>query len=473
MSDVNGNAKLDIDIKIKEAEAYQSQGLYSESLELYEGILADTPQIDPDLGDVIAQTIDVLKKKIQELEHVDPDISSEDISLLKETWAPEETVHEILSSASALKELGLFKDAIEEYKKLFEQDYPIAKIIPNLAECLFAIHSPSRVIDQIERIIEEQQLNDAVKADVKFSLGMEMENRDHMDLALEFYEAVMAINPEYDGIKTQIELVLRERAYDSRYDHLLESKIVTTTQLQNALALAKKTNKSVEFILMDQNRIEKEEIGKSLSYFYKCPFITFDPKMLIPYELLSKLKKSFLHLNSWVPLSWDLTGKTVEVAIDDPTDLTKTDNVSALMKTKNINYFVGIKEDIAEIITHFFEGGMETTNDVEEDSDDGFDMIPDIDFEEEEEDVVEEYDEASGQVVRMVDQVLISGYRKGVSDIHIEPSPITKKVGIRFRIDGVCQDFLQIPLANAKGMLSRLKILSGLDIAERRLPQDG
>lgn len=474
MQDVNENQKTGIDTKIKEAEAYRSQGLFSESLEIYEGILSEAPDLDPDIRKNIFEKIDLIKTEIEALQQKDPEISAQDLSLLREAWSPEETVNEILSSASALKELGLYKEAMEEYKKLFNQDYPKAKIIPDLAECLFATHSPSRVIDQIKKMVAEKHLNDSDKADINFRLGMEMEQRDHMDLALEFYEAVKEVDPKYDGIQTRMELLQRSRAYDSKYGYLLESKIVTTTQLQNALALSKKAGKSVEFVLMDQNRIEKEQIGKSLSYFYKCAFIPFDPKMTIPYELLSKLKKAFLLQNSWVPINWDLSTKTVEVVIDDPTDLAKTDNVSVLMKTKNIKYSVGIKEDIADITTYFYAGGTETDKEAVQDSDDGYDMIPDIDFEEEEElEVRDEYDESSSQIVRVVDQILISAYRKGVSDIHVEPSPITKKVGIRFRIDGVCQDFLQIPLANAKGMLSRLKILSGLDISEKRLPQDG
>jgi type II secretory ATPase GspE/PulE/Tfp pilus assembly ATPase PilB-like protein len=73
----------------------------------------------------------------------------------------------------------------------------------------------------------------------------------------------------------------------------------------------------------------------------------------------------------------------------------------------------------------------------------------------------------------MVDQVIITAYRKGASDIHVEPSPSNKKVNIRYRIDGVCQDVLKVPLSNAMGIISRIKIMSHLDIAERRLPQDG
>ncbi|MBW1862648.1 MAG: type II/IV secretion system protein, partial [Deltaproteobacteria bacterium] len=103
------------------------------------------------------------------------------------------------------------------------------------------------------------------------------------------------------------------------------------------------------------------------------------------------------------------------------------------------------------------------------------DMIPDISFEEEEEEIVmtEEIDETSSQVVRLVDQTIITALRKNASDIHVEPSPITNKTTIRLRLDGVCQEYMQIPNSMARGVLSRLKIMAGIDIAERRLPQDG
>jgi type II secretory ATPase GspE/PulE/Tfp pilus assembly ATPase PilB-like protein len=107
--------------------------------------------------------------------------------------------------------------------------------------------------------------------------------------------------------------------------------------------------------------------------------------------------------------------------------------------------------------------------------DDLDEIIPDIAFEEEEE--VEEdmggLDESSSQVVKFVDQVLITAYRNNASDIHIEPSPITRKTLIRFRTDGVCQEYVQVPNTMAPAIVSRLKIMADMDIAERRLPQDG
>lgn len=475
MSAVNENEKIDIKSIIKEAEIYRSQGLLTESLEMYEKILSVSAKIDPNTQNTITKKIHQLKKELEHREQDDPSISSQDISLLKKTWVTRESADDILISVASFKELGLIKEAVEEYKKLFNLDYPTAEIIPKIAECLFEIHSPSKVIDQTEKIIAENNLSDQEKADINFMLGMEMKKKKHMDLALELFDSVKKIDPEYEGLQTQIEQVQSSRTYDSRYSYLLESKIVNAGQLQNVLALSKKSNKSVEFILMDQNRLEKEDIGKSLSFFYKCPFIAFDPDMPVPYELLTKLKKTFLLQNIWVPLGWDMASGVLEILIDDPLNLAKTDHISALMKTNNINFSVGIKEDIEQIINKFFDPSSMPEASFEEDTDDTFDMMPEIDFEEDidEAEVADEVDESSSKVVRMVDQILISAYRKGASDIHIEPSPQTKKTSVRFRIDGVCQNFLQVPISNARAILSRIKIMSSLDIAERRLPQDG
>jgi len=479
MTEVQGTENIDFDTKLKEADAYRDMGLLNESLQIYEELLSVPFKLEPKLQKDLTEKIKLVKEGIEALEQDDDELSSQAVSQLKETWAPEdETAHEILASAASLKELGLIKDAVEEYTKLLDHDdIPVLDIIPDLSECLFKIHPPSRVIDQVEKIIDKKGLGDPEKAEIKFNLGLEMEKQEEFDLATELYEAVSKIDPEYEGLKPKLESIQSKKGYDSRYAYLLESKAVTTTQLQNALALSKKSNKSVEFVLMEQNRVALEEIGKSLSYFYKCAFVSYKSDLPIPYELLTKLKKSFLIQNSWVPMSWEMSSGIVEIVVDDPGDLMKTDHIAALMKTTKINYSVGVKEDIAKIISHFFDQKGETGVVEEgEEGADSFEMMPDIDFEEDEdedEDFGEDLDESSSQVVRMVDQVLISAYRKGVSDIHIEPSPLTKKAGIRFRIDGVCQDFLQVPLASAKAMLSRLKIMSGLDIAERRLPQDG
>ena len=85
MSDIHENEKIDIDLKIREAEAYRSQGLFAESLEIYEEILSVSTELDPDIGETAQKKIALLKEEIERLEKEVPSLSDQDISYLKET----------------------------------------------------------------------------------------------------------------------------------------------------------------------------------------------------------------------------------------------------------------------------------------------------------------------------------------------------------------------------------------------------
>jgi len=161
MNSVQAKDKIDIERKAREAEAYYSHGLLNESLELYEEILSSAPQLDSKRQKQLKEKIQLLKKEIEDLDSVKESLSSEEVSLFKATWEVEESVQDILGSISAFKELGLFTEAIEEYMKLFEQDYPVVNIMPDLVACFFEVNSPSRVIDQVDKIIEKN-FTDAV-----------------------------------------------------------------------------------------------------------------------------------------------------------------------------------------------------------------------------------------------------------------------------------------------------------------------
>ena len=87
--------------------------------------------------------------------------------------------------------------------------------------------------------------------------------------------------------------------------------------------------------------IDLQEVGKSLGLYYQTPFRAFDPEMPVPYELTRNLKRAFLTQNVWVPLAWELGG--VDVLIDDPSDLLKTDPIPGLLNAKKVNYIVSIK----------------------------------------------------------------------------------------------------------------------------------
>ena len=255
----------------------------------------------------------------------------------------------------------------------------------------------------------------------------------------------------------------------SRYSYLLKQRIVTISQLQQALALSKKMDKSVEFVLIDHFKISRDAIGKSLSEFYDCAFRSFDADLPVPVEIISNLKQPYLLHAGWVPLSWGKKG--LEILMDDPRDLRKIDQVTGLMKANRIEFSVGIREDIERFIQYFFENKPEKPDD---DMLEELDMMSFVSFEEEvEEEVEDTLDESSSKIVKLIDQVFVTAFRNNASDIHIEPSTISKKTHIRFRTDGVCQNYIEAPISMARGMLSRIKIMAGLDIAEKRLPQDG
>ena len=474
--------QTDIQTKIKEAEACHSMGMNQEALTLYEQVLSLSSDQDDRSSEAVRNKISHLRKEIEVQEMAENQgLSAEDISLFRKNLSLNDDVPTILDGARALKELGLVDEAIVEYEKLLEfdfeksdyskLDYSPAQIVVDYLTCLLQTHKSEDIVKKANKVIYQHNVSDKENAQIQFWLGNEMEKRDQRDQALELFETAIKIDPDNAELANKLEALKSNISTSSRYDYLLRNEMVTTNQLQEALAISKKIGKSVEFVLVDRFKVKKEEVGKSLSLFYGCTFREFDAEAPVPIELTNKLKKSFLLYYVWVPLSWDKTG--VEILVDDPKDLRKTDHIKALMTNQKINLSVGIKEDIEKYITRFFDPRVdELSENVFENLDD---IIPDISFEEEEE--IEEdvagLDESSSQVVKFVDQVLVTAFRNQASDIHIEPSVISRKTTIRFRTDGVCHEYIQVPNAMAPAIVSRLKILADLDIAERRRPQDG
>ncbi len=466
---------MNIDAKIKEADTYCKMGLFEESLIIYRKILTEVPALDPESRAIIQEKIEEVEKTIKNLEVEEPkDVSDGQLTAIREMFGGDEEGDAIKESASAFRFLGLFKEAISEYEKLVTLDYPLDRFIPEMVESLLKIHPAAKIHKYVDNLLKSTDIDKFRKAQVQFRIGMEMEKREHVDIALEFYQSAQKSDPKNKEIKNRYDELMAQFSGGSRYDYLINRKLVTPTQLQQALHISKKRNKSVESILIEHFHVNKEEVCKSLSFYYRCPYMVFKSDYDPPYELLTGLKKNFLLQELWVPMSWDKDG--VNILIEDPRNLQKTDSIKALIKAKKLNYIVGIKEDIEEYIKSFFdEKKQENLENKETSAEDDFDLLPDISFEEEEESEEEDegFDEVSSQIVRFVDQILVAAYRRNTSDIHIEPSPIIKKTSIRFRIDGVCHEYTQVPNSMARGIISRIKIMAGLDISERRLPQDG
>ncbi len=472
----------EFDLKLKEAETCYSMGLFDEALAIYTGLVSNGANLDPESRRTVSEKIDRLRKEIddrREAEKRGP--SAEAITMFKRTISTQKDLPSLIDGAAALKELGLMEEAVTEYEKVLafdpdtcdfsKSDCSVAKIVCDFLSCLLEIREPPEVIERLDWVFGRLNPGDKEKCRIQFWLGQQLERKQFHDLAFELYKSASERDPSEAQVADRLKALSAKLSSNSRYDYLLRNKVVATSQLQEALAIAKKINKSVEFVLVDRFKVEVKEVGRSLSLYFGCPFRRFDPEVAVPFELINNLKKSFLLYYTWVPLKWDKTG--IEILVDDPKDLRKTDHIRALMGNQKISFSVAIKEDVEKYIQHFFDPRLEKS--LESEVADLDEIIPDVTFEEEEDvrDDISVMDESSSQVVKFVDQILVTAFRNSASDIHIEPSPATRKTHIRFRTDGVCHDYIQVPNAMAPAIISRLKIMAELDISEKRLPQDG
>jgi len=260
-----------------------------------------------------------------------------------------------------------------------------------------------------------------------------------------------------------------QKTKPTKYDYLITNNIISNRDLTEAMPMARKLKKTVESVLMSDYNVSKDDIGKSLSDFYKTRFIPYDDKMVIPGQLLKGLKVGFLRNNVFVPVAQ--TGDKVIVAMENPNFLPARDAVKRLIKAKGFEFCVSLKEDIMQMIDLFFD--VKRTE-MLTDSGSIEDILGQLepgseDFDDEDDGVTEE----DSAIVQLVNKMIVDAFNRGASDIHIEPRPGKQNAVIRIRVDGACQVYQTIPYTYKRAMVSRLKIMSDLDISERRLPQDG
>jgi type II secretory ATPase GspE/PulE/Tfp pilus assembly ATPase PilB-like protein len=264
---------------------------------------------------------------------------------------------------------------------------------------------------------------------------------------------------------------LKQRARRSKFDYLISSNVITSKDLESAINLARKKKSTVENVLINEYHVAKEDVGKSLSIFYNTRFIPYDEGMAIPGQLLKGLKPAYLRRNHFVPV-YQSDSKIV-IAMENPDYLPDQDTIKRLIAAEEFEFCVSLRDDISKMIDLFFDvkrsGLMNKSGSIE-------DILGQLENGEEEEDdelELERVTEEDSAVVQLVNKMIVDAYNRGASDIHIEPRPGKADEVIRFRVDGLCQVYQTIPYTYKNAINSRVKIMSDLDIAERRLPQDG
>lgn len=264
----------------------------------------------------------------------------------------------------------------------------------------------------------------------------------------------------------------------TKFDYLVANNKISQAELDAAIAEARKGTTDIESLLIDKYKVQKADIGKSLSQFYKCPYIQYNDRTLVDPELLKNLNVDYLKKNHWLPLKRDRS--TIEILIDDPGDLDKSQDIKRTFPGISIRFAVGLRRDIAQFL--MAATGQQEALDTREAFADTQGSISDIlgelvtEAEQEQQDELGSsagVDENDSAIVRLANKIINDAYRMGVSDIHIEPYGDKRETVVRLRVDGSCSEYMKIPQSYRRAIVSRLKIMASLDIAERRKPQDG
>jgi type IV pilus assembly protein PilB len=244
---------------------------------------------------------------------------------------------------------------------------------------------------------------------------------------------------------------------------LINQGMINSEQLKKALEIQKADNKKkIGEILVSQGSITQKQLLQALQHVYEAEYIELEDVILDP-EIVSVIPKRIAVRYKIVPLSKE--NNTLTIAMANPLDVNTIDYIKEYTKM-DVNPKFASEEDIANVLsTHYEVGGHFD------------DILEKVDVS----NVTEYGDEVNlsaleaisqeAPVIQLVNMIIVQGIKERASDIHLEPNK--RGLLVRYRIDGILHDVRMLPARIKPAIISRIKILSRMDIAERRLPQDG
>lgn len=252
---------------------------------------------------------------------------------------------------------------------------------------------------------------------------------------------------------------------------LINSNLITEEQLQYALEEQRKTGDKIGATLIKLGFIEDSELVKFLSKQFRIPPVKLNDEKKDAL-IVSLISAELAHRYEVFPVK--KIGKTLILAMSNPSDIYAIEDVgfntgldilprvaSSIELKKALNEYYPVSKAVSSI------------KEFEEEVQDDFELV-DGEYEEENEQVDISQLEASGKsapVIKLVNFLITDAVKRGASDIHIEP--YEKLFRVRFRIDGVLGEIMCPPMRMKTAIVSRVKIMSRLNISERRIPQDG
>jgi type IV pilus assembly protein PilB len=241
-------------------------------------------------------------------------------------------------------------------------------------------------------------------------------------------------------------------------DVIVEMQLASERQVTDAIETSRTAGISPERILLDQGAITADGLARALAERYGLDHLdlgVFQVDMSAANLISTTVAKRY----QAVPVAF-ADKRTLLVAMADPSNVLAVDDI-AIMTGHEVRVAVAPPDDIVALISRLdrLEDVVGSPADLIEEEEEGGEVV-----------ALHESDE-DAPVIKLVNQVVGQAVERGASDIHFAPDG--KEVRVRFRIDGVLQDITTVPRKMAAGVVSRVKIMAELDIAEKRLPQDG
>lgn len=245
---------------------------------------------------------------------------------------------------------------------------------------------------------------------------------------------------------------------------LIEKGLLQPQQLEVAHEESRRTGERLGSILVKRGFVSQKELGKILEAQVGIPYVHLADETIDP-KIVRMLPEPFVRRHKALPIRRE--NNTLFVAMQHPINLMVVDEIK-LMTGMKVSSLISTDREIVEEINRIFDIKEKATKAIEDfkqergASDTERVGVEEIDMERMADEV---------PVVRLVNSIVIGGIQAEASDIHLEP--MSPKMRVRYRIDGLLHDSMSIPRYIEKAAVSRIKILGAMNIAERRMPQDG
>jgi type IV pilus assembly protein PilB len=238
-------------------------------------------------------------------------------------------------------------------------------------------------------------------------------------------------------------------------------EILTAESLRDAIAYASEHGKRIGEALVELEMASEEDVTKALATQFDLEYVDLDKNVVVP-AALELVPQELITRHKVLPLSKE--DNRLKVIIPDPLDLELLDMLRFRLNLE-IDCALAPRSKIQRFIDTFLGGMGSSMDEAIEEIDRDADLVA------KELEKAAGAEEADAPVIKLINLLISEAVRMRSSDIHVEP--MADRVRVRYRVDGVCMIRDNIPKAMQAPVVARLKIMSGIDIAEKRLPQDG